>query len=269
MAMQPEHTPYFFLSLTGAVVLAIVFGIALPALTSRIIRDVSWARPRRTVMLLLYWWLGFAGAAWGFDAYCQWFGLMNYMSVMVFLWAVVLSIATALGFRYYRRLNLVTTRAHLEQERMLFHLTQEVSQAGFFISEPDHADPSQWRVRWANRAACKALGYDFARMDKNGMVGLFGHEIVAPDMLDTAREFASSPGKSEYLLQLLTRVGGLQWVDVAGQTMSDYHGSPLRVTYFNVVTKAIEHMEAERDRLIFAKFSKRFDQVFPPTLITA
>lgn len=266
---SPEHTPYFFLSLIGAVVLAVLFGIALPTLTSRIVRDVSWARPRRTVKLLVYWWLAAVGAAWGFDAYCQWFGLVNYMSIMVFLWAIVLSIAVALGFRYYRRLNLITTRAYLEQERMLFQLTQDVSQAGFFISAPDHADPAQWRVRWANRAACKALGYDFMRFDKNGMVGLSGVDIVAPEMLDVAREYAESPGKVDYLLQLLTRVGGRQWVDVAGQTMQDYHGSPLRVTYFNVVTKSIERMEDERDRLLFAKFSKRFDQVFPPTQILA
>lgn len=260
MTLPASPSPYFWLSLTGAVGLAMLFGLFLPTLFVRIVREVSWAKMGRSAMLMGCFWLFAVGAAWAFDAYCQWFNLTRELSVMLFLWFLMLAVGTYYGFRNYHRLNRVTSRSELEREQRLLRVVQEVSRGGFFISRPSSLDPGQWLVESANRAACMALGYEYRTTFDNELIGLTGAQIVSPVGLEKARKHAAIADKTEYLLQLVCKDGRVQWVEMAGQTIANYHDGPVRVSYFNVVTQLIERIEDQRDKLLLANAVQELNQ---------
>lgn len=248
------------MSLVGAILLAVLFGVALPWLFFLIVKHVRWARLSRVAGVGILVWLLGVGLAWSFDAYCRWFGLTNELSVMLFLWALVLAIGTGYGFRRYRSLNRVVSEAYLEQERKLLRVMQRVSLGGFFVSEK-LPDKSEWVIMTANRAACEILGYEFRTLFDNALIGRLGRDLVAPDYVEKVEKFVGTKGRVKYLSQLLRHDGQRAWVEVSGETLPDYHGKPVRITYFSDVTIHMEKNQQLVDELRLNQSIKRLESL--------
>lgn len=249
------HTVNFWLSLTGAILMGGCFGIALPSLLFMVYRHLRWAQahPWRSIGLGMGFLLSVYGMAWGLDAYSQWFGLTRHLEVLLFACGVMVASLTGAGFIYYKRLDRLVSFNRLNQEQRLLEMVQQVSRCGYFVSRPSKEDPSLWRVFSANKAACDALGYVYRTSFDNELIGTAGHDLIAPEQLDVARSHASQAERTEYVIQLLGKRGGRQWVEMSGATLLDYFDGPVRVSCFTVVTAQVEQMRRLRDELQMTK----------------
>jgi PAS domain S-box-containing protein len=255
--MPVAPSPYFFLSFSGAVGFAILLGVVWPRLLLLIIRNVSWAKPGRSARVLLATWLFGAGFAWGFDAYCQWFGLVNELSVMLFLNLLAAITATVYGYRNYRRLNNIVTLDYFQQEQRLLRTVQRVSHDGFFVSRPTD---NGWQIQSANRAACRILGYEFRTLFDNELIGVRGLDLIPEEMREKAIKFVQTSGRVDYMLQFLHKDASRRWVEISAETIPDYHGAPARVSCFTDVTIHMLKNQDLTDQLRTAQLLKTLEQ---------